>query len=56
MRAAPAGIVVFDSDGVIVRRNTVRNFVGTAAAQDAFGIEDCGVSQYSGSPERHRQQ
>jgi hypothetical protein len=33
------GIVVDDSDGVIVRRNTVRNFVGTAAAQDAFGIE-----------------
>jgi len=32
------GIDVSDSDGVIVRRNTVRNFVGTAAAQDAFGI------------------
>jgi hypothetical protein len=32
------GIVVAGSDGVIVRRNTVRNFVGTAALQDAFGI------------------
>jgi hypothetical protein len=33
------GIVVLSSDGVIVRRNTVRNFVGTAVvAQDAFGI------------------
>jgi hypothetical protein len=36
--SSTAGILVFDSDGVIVRRNTVRNFVGTAAAQDAFGI------------------
>jgi hypothetical protein len=36
--SSTAGIDVFDSDGVIVRRNTVRNFVGTAAAQDAFGI------------------
>jgi hypothetical protein len=32
------GISVEDSNGVIVRRNTVRNFVGTAAAQDAAGI------------------
>jgi hypothetical protein len=32
------GIVVATSDGVIVRRNTVRTFVGTAALQDAFGI------------------
>jgi hypothetical protein len=36
--SSTVGIVVLDSDGVIVRRNTVRNFVGTAAAQDAFGI------------------
>ena len=33
------GIMVADSDGVIVQRNTVRNFVGTAASQDAGGIE-----------------
>ena len=33
------GIVVADSNDVIVRRNTVRNFVGTAADQDAFGID-----------------
>ncbi len=33
------GIVVATSDGVIVRRNTVRNFVGTAAPQNAFGID-----------------
>ncbi len=33
------GIGVGFSDGVIVQRNTVQNFVGTAAAQDAFGIE-----------------
>jgi hypothetical protein len=32
------GIGMLNSNGVIVRRNTVRNFVGTAAAQDAFGI------------------
>jgi len=36
--SSTAGIVVGGSDGVIVRRNTVRNFVGTAAAQDAAGI------------------
>jgi hypothetical protein len=37
--SSTAGIVVRDSDGVIVQRNTVRNFVGMpAAAQDAFGI------------------
>jgi hypothetical protein len=36
--SSTAGIVVRDSDGVIVQRNTVRNFVGTPAAQDAFGI------------------
>jgi hypothetical protein len=33
------GIVVATSDGVIVRRNTVRNFVGTPAPQNAFGID-----------------
>jgi hypothetical protein len=33
------GIFVGGSDGVIVRRNTVRNFVGTAAPQDAAGID-----------------
>jgi nitrous oxidase accessory protein NosD len=33
------GIVVRDSNDVIVQRNTVRNFVGTPAAQNAFGIE-----------------
>jgi hypothetical protein len=33
------GIVVDDSDGVIVQRNTVRNFVGTPAPQNAFGID-----------------
>jgi hypothetical protein len=32
------GIRVLNSNDVIVRRNTVRNFVGTAAPQDAFGI------------------
>ncbi len=32
------GIRVGNSNGVIVQRNTVRNFVGTGAAQDAFGI------------------
>ena len=32
------GITVAGSDGVIVRRNTVRNFVGTATLQDAAGI------------------
>jgi hypothetical protein len=37
--SSTAGIVVRDSDGVIVRRNTVRNFVGTAAPQNAFGID-----------------
>jgi hypothetical protein len=37
--SSTAGIVVADSDGVIVRRNTVRNFVGTAAPQNAFGID-----------------
>jgi hypothetical protein len=36
--SSTAGIVVGGSTGVIVRRNTVRNFVGTAAAQDAAGI------------------
>ncbi|MDW8169353.1 MAG: right-handed parallel beta-helix repeat-containing protein [Acidobacteriota bacterium] len=33
-----AGIWVYDSDGVIVRRNTVRNIVATAAAGDGYGI------------------
>jgi hypothetical protein len=37
--SSTAGIVVAGSDGVIVRRNTVRNFVGTAAPQNAFGID-----------------
>jgi hypothetical protein len=36
--SSTVGILVLGSDGVIVRRNTVRNFVGTAAAQDASGI------------------
>ncbi|GBC77389.1 hypothetical protein HRbin08_00866 [bacterium HR08] len=33
-----SGIGVGGSDDVTVQRNTVRNFVGTAAPQDAFGI------------------
>ena len=34
-----AGISVSYSNGVIVQRNTIRNFVGTASFQDATGIE-----------------